>query len=206
MAPGCTSRGATAHQATGTGLAVPAPTFPSPPLGPPASSPLVPPPERRCRLAGGMRVPGPTRRRQSCMDVTDWMLSRDEFLRLQDLHGTFTIDAACDDQGCNAQVTPFYSPSRSFLSAEVAGHQVWLHPPPSHASEFIEHYLSSKAASPSTTSAVIVVPKWRNAPWLPLLRGFQLVHEYPVGSLAFNRLSSSSQPTIEPVGPTPWAV
>ena len=207
-APGGASRCAAAQEPQGPGLPPPAPIS-SPPLLPlptTIGSPLaVPPAARRCRLASGRRLPGLKRQSKSgVVDFTDWMFSRPEFLRWSELYGPFTVDAACDTDGRNAHVLPtFYSPSTSFLSADVAGQTVWMFPPSSHASAFLEHYYACKARAPAT-SAVILLPKWKSASWLPLHPRLTLVHEYPAGSDIFTRPSASDPLVRESVGPSPW--
>jgi hypothetical protein len=102
---------------------------------------------------------------KAATDTSDRMLSPDIFRELQDLTSRqFTLDACCNDNGSNALVSKFCSKSNSFLETDVQGEHVWLNPPFNQLREFISHYLQCKAKSPHTTSACILVPKWRARP------------------------------------------
>ena len=75
------------------------------------------------------------------IDYTDWQLDRQKFLQLQRLYGPFDIDGACDDEGKNAHVAAYCSPSKSFLDADFAGKNVFLNAPFDKLEKFISHYL-----------------------------------------------------------------
>ncbi|MGH3056204.1 MAG: hypothetical protein ACRDL7_14615, partial [Gaiellaceae bacterium] len=57
------------------------------------------------------------------------MFNRDEFAQYNKKHGPFDLDACCDDQGVNAHVARFCSPSNSFLDTDVAGQRIWANFP-----------------------------------------------------------------------------
>lgn len=161
--------------------------FPKPPVDPAAKAQLVATQPQR--------------------DSSDWQFDRRRFLRLHGEFGPFTVDAACDDEGLNAHVpTKFFCPSRSFLKSDVACETVWIHPPFSKAKDFVQHYLSCKARAPSRTSAVIVLPKWADAPWLPLVADMQLLHTFPARTELFTRPAADPNAPRERVGPAPWPV
>lgn len=140
-------------------------------------------------------------------DKADWMFDRDEFSRLSVLYGPFTMDAAADCAGNNAHVTSkFCSPDNSFFETDCSGNTVWCNPPFDRAADFIAHYLTCKNNSSSTTSAVFVLPKWRNVPWSALTAKMQLVHEYPVRMQLFTKPVSPGSASRVSVGPAPWSV
>ncbi len=72
-----------------------------------------------------------------------------------------------------------------FDSQALAGHHVWLQPPASDMANMLSQYLQLKQNSPSQTSACVLVPRWRRAPWRRLLRGMRLVRTYTKGEQVF---------------------
>lgn len=123
----------------------------------------------------------------------DRMFDPKEFESLQLAMGRrFTMDGACNDSGDNALVPQNYAcPARSFLTAVIAGHFLWLNGPFSQLRKFLEHYLREKARDPYNTSACILTPAWSGAGkpkpggWRELLKGMTLVKHYPAGSRIF---------------------
>jgi hypothetical protein len=69
-----------------------------------------------------------------------------------------------------------------FLTAEVQGNRIWLHPPKGLERTAIEHYLTCKQKDPTKTSAYIIVPQSQtqnaNQSWTPLLKGMVLLKQY----------------------------
>ena len=134
------------------------------------------------------------------------MFSRPDQQRYNLLYGPFTLDACADRAGYNAHVGKWCCPDFSFLDYDCAGECVWMNPPFANAHVFIEHYLACKARDPMHTSAVIVLPKWRNVKWAKLVEHMTLVHEYPARTMLFTRPSPSNPAEREKVGPAPWPV
>ena len=97
-------------------------------------------------------APPPLSPRLRLSPTDDWMFSRPDQQRQNLLYGPFTLDACAEF---------------SFLDGyDCVGECVWMNPPFANAHVFIEHYLAcSKARDPMPTSAVLVLPKWRNAKW-----------------------------------------
>ena len=156
---------------------------------------------------GGRRVHTADNRRSvaASSDRTDWMFDRSEFNRLSAQYGPFTVDAAADVNGNNAHVTTrYYSANDSFLNADVSGQNVWCNPPFAHATDFLSHYLSCKAVSPTTTSGLFILPKWDR--WSHLTQHMQLVHEYPARMQLFTRPVTPGSAERTAVGPTSWPV
>lgn len=140
------------------------------------------------------------------VDSSDWMLHRAHFNKFNAIYGPFTVDAAADNNGYNAQCSHFFCPDRSFLTAPVAGEKVWCNPPIAVAADFLTHYFQCKSQAPYTTSAVFILPIWPAAPWTALLSDLTLVHRFPHNSKLFSKPDSPGSPTRMQVGPTPWPI
>ena len=99
----------------------------------------------------------------------------------------FDFDCCCNDDGSNAHAPRFASPSRSFLDqgTDIRGMCVWMNAPFSMLGAFIAAYVERKRLDPSTCGCILV-PKWAG-PWRKLMRGMQLVAEYPVGTVLFDK-------------------
>lgn len=136
------------------------------------------------------------------------MLNRSEFLKWQrELGVTFSVDACCDPDGFNSQVSNhFYSKNKSFLQADVSGQTVWCNPPFDSAATFLSHYLQCKVSSPWSTSGVFILPKWKNPQWATLTKGMRLLHEYPAHTQLFTRPNADPALDRVQVGPAPWPV
>ena len=141
------------------------------------------------------------------IDYNDWQLSRTIFLQLNKTYGPFDLDGACDDQGENAHVWDFCSPSRSFLTEDFAGKNVYLNAPFDQLQDFLAHYLRTKMRAPSTRG-VFIVPKWRRQPWYRLLKNFTKIREIPAGSQVFTHpvRNPAASPGRQAEGPTRWPV
>ena len=107
------------------------------------------------------------------------VLNETDLLKLQHLTRTFTFGLTCNQVG-NVCSDPS-SLHESFLQENVSGHHVCLNAPAAHVPEYIQHYMTCKAAAPYTTSACIIVPKIAHRPWQFLLHGMRLLHVYNVG-------------------------
>ena len=133
------------------------------------------------------------------------MLHRDIVNKLQQLTGRkFTIDACSSVDGSNAHAPVYFSTDNSFLENCCAGHHTLINPPFSAIHQFISHYAQCKAKDPGNTSAVIIVPKWRRTNYAHLLRGMQLMHEFPKGSHIFS--APNTDGTRRNMPGTPWPV
>ena len=129
-----------------------------------------------------------------------WQLNRSEFLALNRQFGPFQIDACADAAGLNAHCTTFFSAANSFLSANVAGKAIWLHPPRSNAKAFIQHYSAAKSADP-TTSGMFILPEQPSAKWWSLVEGFLPIKRYPAGTNLFIVPSAVPGQSGHQVGP-----
>ena len=145
-------------------------------------------------------------KRQSQRDSQDWLFDPAEFKRLQEEYGPFTLDAAANGDGSNAQIPNYCSKQRSFLQEELHGQNIWANFPFQRLWTFLKHYQSAKLQAPFSTSAMLVLPKWENAYWWKYVEGMQTVMEYPAGSEIFTAPSSNSATGRTSLGPTRWPV
>lgn len=113
----------------------------------------------------------------------------------------FTVDACC---GVNSHCSEFCSPSKSFLSSDVCGQHVWLHPPCGRIDRFLKHDVQGKAKSPANTSACILVPADQTAKWRKLLSGTTLLKQYSKGFMLFAQAGSGAN--AKAIGPSPWHI
>lgn len=152
--------------------------------------------------------PSPRKRNSAAQwDNQDRMFDRAEFSKLQRMIGLkFTLDACSNPNGSNALVPEcFKSQQDSFLDYDCTGHTVWLNPPYADVTPFLRHYCECKARSPHTTSAVVVLPKWKGA-HCAYLKGMQVIKEYPKGTRLFSGPPGPGTTERQPLGPTPWPV
>jgi hypothetical protein len=145
-------------------------------------------------------VPSPPPPSALAANPDHWQFNRSEFLTLNRQYGPFQIDACADAAGLNAHCTTFFSPANSFLTANVAGKAIWLHPPRSQARAFIMHYSAAKSAEP-TTSGMFILPEQPSAKWWPLVAGFVLIKRYPAGTHLFSVPSAVPGQLNHQVGP-----
>ena len=113
----------------------------------------------------------------------EWSLKKQSFKELETLWGPFDIDACCDTHGLNAQLPQYWSPQQDCLQQNWTHKKVYCNPPFSRIDEIVSHCLACFEASPHTTSAILVLPCWPNAPWFSKVsQHFNVVKEYPIGS------------------------
>jgi len=142
-------------------------------------------------------------------DCQTWVLSSLEKTTHVRQYGPFTVDACADAN--TAQAVKFHSGYKAFRKADVSGESVWLNAPIRRAGQYLRHYLQCKQKAPSTTCAVLVLPKWDQKPWWGLTKGMRVLHEYPVGTKglfkcpAVSSENSGQQQWIE-MGPLKWPV
>ena len=143
-----------------------------------------------CQRHPGLVAPGSMPQPDGVVPTTteDRAINLAEFEHIQDLSGhVFTLDACSNPSGDNALCKQFCSSDNSFLDHMVVGHHVWLNAPFSRLYEFIDHYITQKQTSPSTTSACIVVPRWKGLGSVhPALASMRLIKCFPQGYHLFN--------------------
>ena len=172
---------------------------------PSTATTLRTPSQPAARAVGGRRVKAArTTKAAKPRPRVDWRLVDEEFDRLhRELH--FTVEACCDDKGLNGHAgLPFYSPSRDFLQADVAGECVYMNPPWKHAKAMIEHLRSCHARAPTTTRALVVLPKWPS--FDAVIEGFTLYREFAARRQLFTRSPENDGSQRDTVAPAPWPV
>ena len=133
------------------------------------------------------------------------MLVKEVVVDLEALTGKrFDLDACCDDLGVNSHCTDYRSPVKSFLSSDMCGKHVWLHPPCGRIVRFVKHYLKCKAKSPRDTSACVLVPAFPTAKWRHLLTGMKLLRRFSKGSMLFAQAGLGG--SVKALGPSPCNV
>lgn len=106
---------------------------------------------------------------------------------------TFSLNSSnCKEYAAACFVSPDASPlKKSFLHEDCAGHHVWLDPPENKLYVMLQHYVACKARCPESTSACILVPRWRGgSAWRKLLSGMRLLHEYPAMQPLYSRIDA----------------
>ena len=95
-------------------------------------------------------------------------------------------------------------PKQSFTKMDCQGHHVWLDPAPNRVFHMLTHYKECKDKAPSTTSAVIVVPRWNGgSAWRKQLSGMRLLQEYPAGTPLYFEVATQGPGLPRPVLPYP---
>ena len=80
-----------------------------------------------------------TEKRKRQRDTQDWKFDPAEFQRLNETYGPFTLDAAANPDGSNAQLDNYCSKDRSFLKEDLSGHTVWANFPFQRLWTFLKH-------------------------------------------------------------------
>ena len=114
------------------------------------------------------------------IDTQDWQFSPIEFAKLSEKLGGFTLDAAADALGHNAQCDRFCSAQQSLLHQDLQGERVWTNFSFARMAEFLQHYRRQKAKDPSLCGA-FVVPTWTGMPWWQLVSQLPVVLLVPTG-------------------------
>jgi hypothetical protein len=113
----------------------------------------------------------------------EWSLKKQCFNELDAIWGPFDIDACCDTIGLNAQLPLYWSLLQDCLQQNRTHKKMYCNPPFSRIDEIVSHCLACAEDSPHTTSAVLVLPWWPDAPWFSKdSQKFHIVRDYPVGS------------------------
>jgi hypothetical protein len=113
----------------------------------------------------------------------DWMLEKTIFKDIEEQFGPFDFDACCDQEGRNSQLPHFWTPQQDCLKQYWTHKNIYCNPPFSRIDEIVSHCLECFEASPHTTSAVLILPCWPDAPWFSKIsQKFHVVKEYPIGS------------------------
>ena len=81
---------------------------------------------------------------------------------IEGLVGCFTRSNYCnvDDGTSNPFPLVSSSPRIVFTAQNCAHEHMWIDPPHTQIDKYLSHYVKCKKEHPTTTSAVIMVPKW----------------------------------------------
>ena len=137
-------------------------------------------------------------RLRGAIDDQDWQLHPALFAQLHTEWGPFQVDACSDPLGRNAHLEVYWSELNSCLDHCWADLAVYCNPPFRAAEDILRHFWTSWQRSPTTTSAVFVLPVWPSERWWRLLSGGCVVAYWPAGSSVFTapewRRASPSNP------------
>ena len=134
-------------------------------------------------------------------DTQDWMFDRKRYHDLNLEYGPFTLDAAANANGDNAQCKQYCSKARSFLDQDCKGQTIWMNPPFDRIEEFLGHYLKQKEADPSI-AGMFVLPQWESATWWSKVRDWARVKRYQQGSDLFTAPAVGKTGERRRLGPT----
>ena len=112
-------------------------------------------------------------------------------------HGPFTLDGMVADDGHNALVSNFCSPSYPFFEAELGGHRVWLFPPLELIGVVLKFVL--EFSGPKQFSCAVLIPDRPVAPWYKLLSKFRRLHTFNNSTDMFRALRQDSFVTLPKV-------
>ena len=117
----------------------------------------------------------------------DRMFLHTELKYVQALTRPFNRDGFCNVQGKQAFCPDFCSPKRSFMDTNHASCHVWIDPPTDSKliTQALKHYLKCKEQDFNGTSACILVPFWKKAPFWHLVRQMHLLRRYNKGARIF---------------------
>lgn len=122
---------------------------------------------------------GQSKRQDVVPPAPVYQLKDSVYSKIQELTGCHFTLGTGQENTCNAVHASRCVTPDEFLQADLANQVVWLDPPPSLLYETIKHYVSSKAKSPDSTRAVLVVPHKPGA-FSHMLKGMQRI-------MVFNR-------------------
>lgn len=92
-----------------------------------------------------------------------------------------------------------------FSTYNFAGKNTFVNIPFAALPRVLEQYLQQKALSPSTTSAVFVVPEWSNRRWFASFAPFLTLQRIPKGSSLLSMPVDGLKNVRRSRGPSPWA-
>ena len=140
-----------------------------------------------------------------CTD--DWMFDSSKFAEYAERYGPFHVDACANDNGDNAHLPCFWSPSYSCLDNSWTDMTVFCNPPWRLIQDVLQHFLQCRKQNPEGTHAVFVLPNWPWQPWYPLaMQHFDVVDYFPSGSQLFTAPNNWPQQERLVMGPTRWPV
>jgi len=141
-------------------------------------------------------------------DTSDWMFRRDEYERLKDLTGGYSIDASADMEGRNAQEPRFWSIADSLFDHCWSGEAAWCNTDFNILLKVLMHFREGYAKRPYHTSGTFIIPGWTDKLFWKKLKGFKVLAVYPEGTHLFTAPPKGLQTRAEKprrnLGPTRW--
>ena len=164
-------------------------------------------PSTESALVGGQVTPSPPHQPAAAAANQNRRVTSATLARIRKLlpqGHSFTMEACTDNSGSNCVLGPGVarcSLDSSFLSADLKGHHIWLNPPFSAVTPFIDHYLEQKRLHPEI-SCVLVLPDLSvgNA----LVSEWTLLHTFPRSSKVF--AAPDKKGHFRPMRPCPFPV
>ena len=112
--------------------------------------------------------------------------------------GLFTLDGMAADDGHNALVSRFCSPSNPLFEEKLDNQFVWVFPPLELIGITLKFLISSKREG-TVFSCCCLVPERSNAPWFRYLQHFESIKRFNPGSDLFRSFNGSSFDRDPPV-------
>jgi len=85
-----------------------------------------------------------------------------------------------------------------FLSSKCAGLSVLLDPAPNRLWKVLTHWKAQRELNPHESEAVALVPRWNGgSPWRRELVGWQLLHEFPAGTVLYQEKTQSDVDAVD---------
>ena len=126
--------------------------------------------------------------RDKCPDRT---LRKRLFKMIEKEVGVFTMDGMASDDGHNALVSTFCSPSNPLFEGKLESHFVWVFPPLELIGITLKFLISMRKEG-ITFSCCCLVPERANAPWYRYLKHFLPVKRFSPGADLFRSFNGSS--------------
>jgi hypothetical protein len=122
-------------------------------------------------------------------DSEDWCLAR-ALVEELDREYTFQVDACADMHRANAQFSSSWTALENCLLMRWHGLRVYCNAPFSMLLRVLQRFLQCKGECPVGTSALFIVPVWRDQPFYKLLEKFdgvvfECVRRWPQGAHLF---------------------
>jgi hypothetical protein len=89
------------------------------------------------------------------------IFDKDEFQRLNYLHGPFTLDACASP--FDTKCPNYCSIDKPFENTDIRGHNIFLNPPfDEKVLPMLKHFEQIRQENPFSTKAIIILPRWKN--------------------------------------------
>ena len=119
--------------------------------------------------------------------------------------GKFDMDAFTADDGHNALISNYWSPSESFFEHCSTDHHMWLFPPMDMI-QLVMQFLDEKRRLNVPLRYAILLPERADAPWFRYCEHYRRVTRYRKGSDLFRVRTDAGVWTKCPPSQVPWVV